>query len=247
MRVLVGVAAAVAVALSACSVPPPGAGDAAPSSLAALSFPALKAPATCKGYVSLTFDDGPTLGSGRMLEVLRFYKIPAVFFNTGEHTGQLPAVIAAERAVPGVQFGNHSWNHPDLSTLPALQVREQLLHTKAVQGPTVTMFRPPFGSANGMVQKQIAAAGLLEVLWTKDSKDYAAASVEQVVKQASGMRDGGIVLLHDGHPMTVQALPDIIAGYYAQGLCFGRIARSRHAQAPVESPDLLFNARAVAP
>ncbi len=240
-------ALAALVLTAACSVPPPGAGDSADATIAASTKPAVPAPATCAGYVSLTFDDGPSQLSKRLVDVLRSREVPAVFFNTGEHTEAMADVIKLEKTLPGVQFGNHTWNHPDLGTLSVEQVREQISKTKALQGKDVTFFRPPFGNAPPPVVKELDAAGLLEVLWTKDSKDFDATSVEQIVDQSKGMKDGGILLLHDGHALTIRAVPLIIDHYHSQGFCFGKIAKSTTAQAPVESPALSFNAKAVAP
>jgi peptidoglycan-N-acetylglucosamine deacetylase len=240
-------ALAVLVLTAACSVPPPGAGDALDATLPPTTKPAVAAPDTCAGYVSLTFDDGPTDLSKRLLAVLQERKVPAVFFNTGEHTAAMPDVIKLEATLPGVQFGNHTWNHPDLGTLSVNQVREQITKTKALQGKDVTFFRPPFGNAPAPVLKELNAAGLFQVLWTRDSKDFDATSVDQIVEQSKGMKDGGILLLHDGHPLTIRAVPLIIDHYHSQGLCFGKVARSKTAQAPVESPALTFYAKAVAP
>ena len=245
MRLAVAGLGIAALALAGCQLPAPGAGNSTTELKAQPSFVALNRPATCSGYVALSIDDGPTRTSNQLVEVLAHYKVPAVFFNTGEHTARLPHVIAQERGLPGVQFGNHSWDHPDLSTLSSELARSQIERTRAVQGEQVIFFRPPFGSANSMVDKVVAAAGMVEVLWTHDSKDYDALSTDQIIAQSQGMKDGGILLLHD-RPLTAQALPGIIGSYYAKNVCFGKITRSAGAQAPVESPELLFYAKAVA-
>lgn len=246
MRLAIAGLGLAAMALAGCQLPAPGAGNSKAELTSQPSFVALNRPESCAGYVALSIDDGPTRTSNQLVEVLAHYQVPAVFFNTGEHTAQLPQVIAQERALPGAQFGNHSWDHPDLSTLSPEQARSQIERTRAVQGAAVTFFRPPFGSANTMVDQVVTGAGMLEVLWTHDSKDYDALSTEQIVAQSQGMKDGGILLLHD-RPLTAQALPGIIGSYYAQKLCFGKVVRSEVAQAPVESPALLFKAKAVAP
>ena len=235
-----------ALGVTGCSLPVAGAGDASPQMLAGPAFTALTPPKVCKGYVSLSIDDGPTPTSRELVDVLKNYRIPAIFFNTGEHSVQLPETVSLERTVAGVQFGNHSYDHPDLALLAPDLVQSQIGRTKAIQGAEVKFFRPPYGSSNVMVEQVAKANGMIEVLWTHDSKDFSALSAEQIVDQAQGMMDGGIVLLHD-RPLTAQALPSIIASYYAKGLCFGKIAETPRAQAPTESPELTFYARAVAP
>ena len=229
-----------------CSLPPPGAGDASMGRSSGSAATPVHRPQKCEGYVALSIDDGPTKTSDLFVQLLVEYKIPATFFNTGENTQKLPGVVALERTTPGVQFGNHTWSHPDLSRLSPEEVRSQILETKTAQGSEVMFFRPPFGASSDMVDQEVKKAGLLEVLWTRDSKDFAATSPEQIVTKSRGMTDGGILLLHD-RPLTARALPGIIASYYDQNLCFGAIAHSSVAQSPEESPALLFNAKAVAP
>lgn len=236
----------VVLGLTGCSLPGAGAGDASSQLLAGASFAPLVRPAVCRGYVSLSIDDGPTRTSQELVDVLKNYQVPAIFFNTGENIEKFPRMVELERTVVGVQFGNHSYDHPDLSTLSPDLVRSQIERTKALQGPGVNLFRPPYGSANAMVAQVMKNTGMVEVLWTHDSKDFSALSAEQIIDQAQGMKDGGIVLLHD-RPLTAQALPSIIGSYYAKGFCFGKIVQSTKAQAPAESPDLTFFARAVAP
>lgn len=232
--------------LAACSLPQPGAGE----SLVAgevLADPVLTAPATCKGYVALTFDDGPTQMTPRLMAMLGRHDLPAMFFNTGMQSRDHAAIARQQAATPGVQLGNHSYSHPDLATLPPDQVRDEIVRTRDVQGKDVVFFRPPFGSANAEVLAQVEQLGMVNVLWTKDSKDFAATSIEQIVEQSTGMRDGGILLLHDGKRMTVRAVPLIAEHYYSKGLCFGKVARSNRAQEPAESPKDPFYAKAVAP
>lgn len=231
--------------LSACGLPEPGAGESVPA--ATVADPVLTPPAKCRGYVALTFDDGPTEVTPRLLEVLRRNDLPAVFFNTGEQSLDHAAVARRQAVSPGVQLGNHTWSHPDLSTLSPSQVRREIVRTRDLQGRDVTLFRPPYGSEDPGVLAQVQQLGMLNVLWTQDSKDFDATSVDEIVERSTGMRDGGILLLHDGNPMTVRAVPLIAEHYYGRGLCFGKVVRSNRAQSPAESPSLTFYARAVSP
>lgn len=248
INVLAALGALVVLGATACALPEAGAGDVTvAASEAAPSVPVMPDPPTCKGYVNLSFDDGPTASTGRLVDVLKTHNVPAAFFNTGEHTAELPEMIEKQKSVPGAQFGNHTWNHPDLAKLSVPAIIDQIDRTRKVQGEDVTFFRPPFGSAPKPVKEVLADNKMLEVLWTKDSKDFDAKSAEQIVEQSKGMGDGGILLLHDGHPWTIRAVPLIVNHYRSEGFCFGKIAKSATPQVPAESPALTFYAKAVAP
>ena len=92
-------------------------------------------------------------------------------------------------------------------------------------------------------------------LWTVDAKDYGVGrgagwrgAVEGITTRALGAGDGGIVLLHAGHPATVEALPGIIAGYWGAGMCFGGAGgRTGGAGDRRSSPDLRYRVAAVDP
>lgn len=189
-------------------------------------LPALTAPVACAGYVALTFDDGPTELTSDILAVLDHYEIPATFFNIGTQERALPRRV--EDAVKaGHQLGNHSMTHPDLLTMDLNAALADIdaatnVHRDLGQDDP-TLFRPPFGSTSDQLRAAIESREMVEVLWTIDSKDYEAKTAEQVAERSEGMTDGGILLLHDGKPVTLEALPLIIEHYYDQGLCFGRI------------------------
>lgn len=189
-------------------------------------LPELTAPATCSGHVALTFDDGPTELTSELLATLEHYDVPAAFFNVGTQEKTFPRLVELQIEA-GHQVGNHTMTHPDLSTLSLQEAMAEVDAATAVQQSfgrdDLTLFRPPFGGTTPEIREAVESRGMTEVLWTVDSKDYEAASVEQVVEASKGMTDGGILLLHEGKPMTVEAVPQIIEHYYDQGLCFGQV------------------------
>jgi peptidoglycan/xylan/chitin deacetylase (PgdA/CDA1 family) len=232
-------------------------------------------PERCRGYVALTFDDGPFDGAGRddgtgtaeLMQVLTAWGVPGTFFFTG---AQLAAPEGAEglRVVlgGGAEVGNHSWTHSDLAGLSREQVRWELEATAAklqeMGGGRVgsrELWRPPYGSVSPEVLAEAERLGLEgPVLWTVDTKDWqweeesagagAGGGVEAVVAAAARVRAGGILLMHDGRSVTVQALPQIIQGLWERGLCPGVVRAGAGVgwTAPEESPALRFRARAVA-
>jgi peptidoglycan/xylan/chitin deacetylase (PgdA/CDA1 family) len=203
-------------------------------------------PAQCpSGYVALTFDDGPTKLTSRLLAVLRQIGVKATFFDTGSHALQFPAQVKQESLQGWV--GNHSFSHPDLVTAGEPAAFNELLGTNQVlqkiTGQTPTLFRPPFDDINYRVDFDARDLGMTSVIWTTDSYDYSKASTAQIEANAEKVPPGGIILFHDGYQATIKALPAIIDNLAARGLCAGQIVRS--AQPIVTSWDQTFYATVV--
>jgi peptidoglycan/xylan/chitin deacetylase (PgdA/CDA1 family) len=205
------------------------------------------APSECEGYVALTFDDGPTLLTGQLLDILDRVGVPAVFFNMGVFIEQRPDDVRAMVAA-GHQVGNHTMTHAHLSALSPAEQLAEIRSTseahEAVTGDGLELFRPPYGDTNPAVRAVAADEGLTEVLWNADSRDFEATSVEEILEASTSMEDGGILLLHDGKPLTIAAVPQIVDHYHRAGMCFGLVGVTTEAQdVPLGSHD----ARAVAP
>jgi peptidoglycan/xylan/chitin deacetylase (PgdA/CDA1 family) len=168
------------------------------------------------GTVYLTFDDGPSPFTGRILDVLTRTGSTATFFHLGVNEPGFPRTDAQIRA-QGSKIANHSYDHPDLTTLTGSQLRWQLSH-----GPKARCFRPPYGATNAAVRKAIADAGMRQVLWDVDTLDWMKPGVTTLAKtgRLKGIRNGSIILMHDGggeRTQTVAALPTILADLHARG------------------------------
>jgi peptidoglycan-N-acetylglucosamine deacetylase len=169
--------------------------------------------------VYLTFDDGPDpTWTPRILATLDKYGAKATFFELGQmvaaHPGLQEQVKAAGHAV-----GNHSVSHHVLTSLPAAQ-----RHHEFVAGPRSHCFRPPYGATSPQVEAEIRAAGMTQVLWTVDPRDWArpgtSAIVHTVLEHAHA---GGIVLMHDGggdRSQTIAALDKVLRVLKGRGYSF---------------------------
>jgi peptidoglycan/xylan/chitin deacetylase (PgdA/CDA1 family) len=182
---------------------------------------------TCRhGQVALTFDDGPDLYTPQILQVLRAYNVRATFYVMGSKAVRRPALVRAEVAA-GHLVENHSWDHPHMADLDLAQIHRELADTQQAiiraGVPPPTLFRPPFGNSNALVDGQAQKLGLRVVRWSIDTNDWrgrapgdiAASVLDEVVP-------GAVVLMHDGvanSVSTVQALPTIINGLRARGFC----------------------------
>jgi len=181
------------------------------------------------GYVSLSYDDGPTASTPALLRALRQADLRATFFNVGEHAEKFPAHVVQTRQA-GHAIANHSYDHPDLTSLTADEVDSQLRRTQQILAPlagrTPTLFRPPYGAINDTVRLVASRLNVTPVIWTVDTQDWAGPSTASIVASALTVRPGGFVLMHDGYPNTTAAVPGIALGLAKRGLCAGRIVAS---------------------
>jgi peptidoglycan/xylan/chitin deacetylase (PgdA/CDA1 family)/sulfur carrier protein ThiS len=178
--------------------------------------------------VALTFDDGPSLYTPRILAVLQRYDVPATFFTIGYLADVDREFVDAELAA-GMQVGNHSYNHPQVppfGTLPdPLLFDEIALGADSVRraGGSPTVFRPPAGSVSPAVVRDADRLRERVVLWSVDPGDWKAGATAAGIARSvlGGVRPGSIVVLHDGggdRSATVAALPTIIRGIRRRGL-----------------------------
>ncbi|MGO1538415.1 MAG: polysaccharide deacetylase family protein [Leucobacter sp.] len=168
--------------------------------------------------VAVTYDDGPTEFTPRLLDTLAAHHAPATFFVLGPSVRGHPET--AQRIVEeGHELGSHTVHHPDLTTLSAEGARNEVLGgvtaVAEVTGAQVTMYRPPYGAVNDAV---INAVGLPAIMWSVDTNDWTkpgeAALVERAVEWVS---PGGIVLFHDTHEESVAAAAAVFDGLANRG------------------------------
>src|SRR5229473_3103843 len=85
--------------------------------------------------VALTFDDGPSEGTNKLLQILNRYQARATFFVCGMNVKRLPAVARAA-AADGHEIGNHSYSHPALYLRSRRFIRHELGAAQSVIADT---------------------------------------------------------------------------------------------------------------
>lgn len=199
------------------------------------------------GYVGLTYDDGPSATTDQLLAALRAHDLRATFFDQGNNALARPQQVREELRA-GMWVGNHTFTHPHLTQIGEPAAFQEIASTqwvlRDVGGREPTLFRPPYGETDDQVRADESRIGVLEVLWTVDSQDWNGATAEQIAAAAHTLQPGGIILMHDWPPATIDAVPLIAADLQARGLCAGRIAYT-----PDDVPygNQVFHAHAVRP
>lgn len=175
-----------------------------------------------KKRVALTFDDGPnTTSTVRLLELLERESIEATFFLLGQMVTNNPH-IAKRIAEQGHEVANHSYSHPDLTQRTTDEVKSEVTKTDEAiflaTGVLPKTFRPPYGAVNRDV---ISKVGLPIIQWDVDSLDWKFKNPEIISKKVIAQaQEGSIILLHDIHESSVEAVPKIIQGLKNEGYEF---------------------------
>jgi peptidoglycan/xylan/chitin deacetylase (PgdA/CDA1 family) len=178
---------------------------------------ALGLPIYCGGprgnEVAFTFDDGPGVYTYLALKKLRQAQERATFFLVGRSINNFPGYLPRELQVG--TLGDHTYTHPDLVTLSPGEVNLEL--TRAAQlitaqsGQPIDLWRPPYEADNASVRQVANRLGLLEILWSIDSRDSLGADWAQIIQIVeSGLRPGSIVLFHENHGQTIRALTTLL-------------------------------------
>jgi peptidoglycan/xylan/chitin deacetylase (PgdA/CDA1 family) len=186
--------------------------------------------------VALTLDMGGRIEPAlAIMTWLRDHGVHATIFMTGSMVDSTVTdagrqVLARIDARPDLfDLGNHSYGHPDMTTLSVagmiseLQRAEAAIDEHAAASPR-PFFRPPYGAWNTTLVDAAASVGYrYTVMWDIDTIDWkpivdGGPTAQQIVDKVVGRAQGGsIVLMHLGGYETLEALPGIVSGLQARG------------------------------
>lgn len=174
--------------------------------------------------VALTFDDGPGPYTAKLLDILRKDQARVTFFVVGSNAAAQPDLVKRMSA-EGHLVGNHTWDHKDLSKQATSRITDSLARTEdAVStaiGQRPTLARSPYGTASQAVRDVAAELGLALVDWDVDVKDLFADKAGDIADLAvRKAHPGAIILMHDIHRETVDAVPDILKRLRGKGYSF---------------------------
>jgi peptidoglycan-N-acetylglucosamine deacetylase len=160
--------------------------------------------------LALTFDDGPSEATPRLLEILERHRARATFFQCGANVDRLPAIARAVRAA-GHELGNHGYAHPLYCFKSPAYIENDLRTAQEsiirATGAAPVLCRAPFGVRWFGLRAAQRRLGLLGVMWTVIGYDWSSTSDSIVTRVAAGARNGAILCLHDGRELRVK--PDI--------------------------------------
>lgn len=191
--------------------------------------PIAPTPTVANKTIALTFDDGPGPYTEKLLDILDKYDAKATFFLIGSKVSGQASVVRSIQA-RGHQLGNHSWSHPELPKLSVDQIASEIDRTneaiRQATGVKPSILRPPYGAVNGVVLEQLRLRNMSSILWSVDTRDWADRNSQIVCSRAvAGARPGAVILMHDIHQTSVNAVPCILSSLKQQGYSFVTIQR----------------------
>ena len=169
--------------------------------------------------IALTFDDGPSSFTDRLLDCLEANNAKATFFMVGKEILSFPDEVKRMKAL-GCELGNHTYDHTDLATLSASDISSQISRVDQelvnLTGQGATVVRPPYGSVNDTVKSTV---GTPMILWSIDTLDWKTQDVQATVEEVmNNVQDGSIILMHDIYSTSVDAaeilIPQLIEDGY---------------------------------
>ena len=174
-----------------------------------------------KPMLALTFDDGPSAHTERLLDVFAAHGGKGTFYVVGNMLDGRAETLQ-RMAAEGHEIGGHSWNHRQLTKLSEQQITDQIMKTKAkiyeVTGIESNIVRPPYGSCNKQVKAVGRELGVSFVNWSVDTLDWKykdAKRVHNVIMEKA--KSGAIILCHDIHKTTVDAMETVIPQLIKEG------------------------------
>lgn len=174
--------------------------------------------------VALTFDDGPSIYTDELLDILKENEVKATFFVLGR-SAKIQGDTILRMVSEGHDVGNHSFDHKDLRSLDeeglAFQIKETNNLISSLSDYEVKLLRPPYGAYN---EELLAKLDMPLILWSIDPEDWKDRDRDIVLARMSEARAGDIILAHDIYPTTVGAISELITSLKARGLKFVSIS-----------------------
>jgi peptidoglycan/xylan/chitin deacetylase (PgdA/CDA1 family) len=172
--------------------------------------------------VALTFDDGPSPYTDRLLQVLKDNDAKATFFLIGNKVAANPT--GAKRIVEaGMEVGNHTWEHPNMTTIPTQDIPAQFSRAsdaiEAATGQRPTLVRTAGGLINDNVLAEAKRQGLADINWDVIPFDWANDSNTAATRYMlmTQIKPNSVVLFHDTYSSTVDLVYQFIPVLKANG------------------------------
>lgn len=185
-----------------------------------------------KPMIAFTFDDGPHYQNTQIImSEFEKYDGRATFFMLGQNVksaGVDNTAIVQDVYRRGFELGNHSWDHSmaiaayKTNYMSKAEVAKEIYDTQdaiyAACGSEPTLFRPPYGALN----KNVRAVSTLDfALWDLDTEDWSNKNADIITNNImKNVHDGSVILLHDIHDFSRDAIKQVLPKLNAAGYQF---------------------------
>ena len=199
-----------------------------------------------KPMAALTFNDGPAPAyTTKIVNALETFDAHATFFVLGSKlTGESAKSIIRKASKNGNEIASHTYNHKKLTSLSASDIQQEALRTenaiKQLIGKASSLTRPPYGSINHTVEKNINTPF---ILWSIDTQDQEVTDKSSIVTTVlNNIQDGDIILMHDIHASSADAAVELIPKLIQKGYQLVTVSElAAYKNAKLESGNLYYN------
>lgn len=173
--------------------------------------------------VALTYDDGPSPLTPKLLKAFTDRHATATLFMLGNAAETYPETVRQAYA-QGFEIANHTYDHQAISGLSDSKVAWEVSKTNTIltklTGEKPTLMRPPYAARTSRTDHVVGKEGLSVIVWNNSPEDWVAGhDTAKVIAKLTLERTSrnSIILMHDIHTWTVDAAPAIIDGLQKQG------------------------------
>ncbi len=165
--------------------------------------------------IAITFDDGPTPETEKVLALLKQHDAKATFFCIGRQIDKYPEILK-KVIEEGHTIGNHTYNHAsDIGLYSRKKMIEEIISTDTaileVAAKKARLFRPPYGVTNPNISNAVRHTGHNVIGWNIRSLDAVLTDEEHILNRIKNrLAPGSIILLHDTSQKTVNVLEQLL-------------------------------------
>lgn len=164
--------------------------------------------------VAVTFDDGPGRYTDGILSILQKYNARATFFVQGQYVSRYKDVLVRAVNLKN-EIGNHTWNHVNLTSGVGNQISSTNQAVYNATGVYPKLYRPPYGAFNSHVLNTVPMPA---IMWSVDTLDWKTRNASKTLQSVQrDTRDGAIILMHDIHAPTAEAVEPVVKYLLMQG------------------------------
>ena len=170
---------------------------------------------TSEKVVYLTFDDGPTKETSKIIDLLDDLNVKATFFLIGDNIekNMEDAKLIAEN---GHDIGNHTYSHNRMIFKSPSFIKEEIDKTneliKTIGYEKEIFFRPPYGKKLFILPQYLNKINQKTVMWNIEPESYeeSSKSPETIANHVKeNVKNGSIILLHPMNDSTGKILESI--------------------------------------
>ncbi len=171
--------------------------------------------------LALTFDDGPSKYTDKLLDGLKERGAKATFFMVGSNVNAYPETVKRMKK-EGHQLATHTMSHANLALSSVDNIKSEVFgvndRINAIVGDGKYYLRPPYGSYNDTVKRTVMTP---IIYWSVDTEDWKSRNTQSVYnKIMNTARDGDIILLHDLYLTSVEGALKAVDSLQQQGYVF---------------------------